>query len=406
MRPLQPAASMPTPQPIAEETTNCPLTGYDADAITSCMPGLLRAAAAMSGMQKSEMEAFWTTCVTYATLQRLDESWLEVGLHPGETADDTEQTLADRAYGFLQEQAGIFFRPPGPEERSGGAGGSTSGQAPVVQCGPEAGLKLLLAEAKAVTEAWHNQYEQRVTSARFVEDHTNEYRAREQFEILSGNIVRAIMLRHDLVSCLTAPPVVSLTRVQRIVINITVIYLMFCVEIEIYARRGLDCCSQMRQKICPDSVDDVTLPCRGFSGDCNDLQATFTPLYGSNLVGFRCNTFPNPALFSDDIKSGLICAALGIPFQLVFEMFFEHYNERTVIEGWLTWRGVARLLRGPMDWRFTRGSTSPSRFTRMWARCSRTFMEIVTGTVDLLWKAVRRAQAASAPLLRLGTQLQ
>lgn len=176
----------------------------------------------------------------------------------------------------------------------------------------------------------------------------------------------------------------------------TVIYLMFCVEIEIYLRRGLDCCIQMRQKLSCDDPFDVTAPCRGFSGDCNDLQEAFTPLYGSDLIGFRCLTFPNPALFSDDIKSGLICAAIGIPFQVVFEMIFEHYTERTVVEGWLTWRGVARLFRGPLDWRFSRGRASPTRFTRMWARSSRTVMEAITGTVDYLWKALRGARGAAA----------
>lgn len=369
---------------MPEVTTNCPLSGYDADAITSCMPELLRHAAASSGMQKRSMERFWTTCVAYATLQGFDESWLAAGHGPGGEADDAEQTIVDKAYGYLREEARMFFSPPDAE--GGGGAGPSAPAAPLPS--PEEGLALLLAEATKVADDWRNSYELRVTNARFIEDHTNEYRAREQFEVLSGQFVRAIMLRHDMLSCLTAPPVVSLTRVQRIFITMTVIYLMFCVEIEIYLRRGLDCCSQMRARLCPDTVNDVTLPCRGFSGDCNDLQATFTPLYGSDLLGFRCATFPNPALFSDDIKSGLICAAIGIPFQILYEMFFEYYNERAVVEGWLTWRGVARALRGPLDWRFSRDAGSPSRFTRMWTRCSRTIMEEMMGTVELLWKGV------------------
>jgi hypothetical protein len=86
-------------------------------------------------------------------------------------------------------------------------------------------------------------------------------------------------------------------------------------------------------------------PCRGFEGDCADLQAQFAEVQGpylydgeshDTLEDYVCTAFPDDAYVTDQLLVGLISVAVALPVDLFLARAFEIANEvGDAPESWL-----------------------------------------------------------------------
>ena len=118
-------------------------------------------------------------------------------------------------------------------------------------------------------------------------------------------------------------------------------------------------------------------PCRGFVGDCADLQAQFAdvavlPDYPDGLASYTCTAFPNDNNPVDSFIVGLIAVAIAVPVVNFMGGCFEVSNDSEVPEALLTWAGWRKLVFGfaaHRRWHYARDG-QPRRYVRWWARSS------------------------------------
>jgi hypothetical protein len=91
-------------------------------------------------------------------------------------------------------------------------------------------------------------------------------------------------------------------------------------------------------------------PCRGFAGDCADIQAQFSGVQGpyvysdgpgqaptehESLDDYVCHAFPDDAYVTDQFFVGLISVAVALPVDIFLAKAFELANEGEAPENWL-----------------------------------------------------------------------
>jgi hypothetical protein len=120
-----------------------------------------------------------------------------------------------------------------------------------------------------------------------------------------------------------------------------------------YFSRGANCCLEIRALLECDPAGD----CRGFAGDCADIQAQFSGVQGPYLYGepgvppeehtylddWVCHAFPDDAYITDQFLVALISVAVALPIDLLLARAFEIANEGDAVECWLdappgTWK--------------------------------------------------------------------
>ena len=73
--------------------------------------------------------------------------------------------------------------------------------------------------------------------------------------------------------------------------------------------------------------DPDPAPCRGFTGDCSDLQAQFSGVQGAIPDDFYCAAFPDDDSQMDSLIVGLIGAAVMFPVGGFLQLLFALSNE-------------------------------------------------------------------------------
>jgi hypothetical protein len=92
-------------------------------------------------------------------------------------------------------------------------------------------------------------------------------------------------------------------------------------QVWFYQVKATACCTELRLLLGCDIVDLIS-PCRGFLGDCGDLQEQFQTLppevlEGANLVDYECHAFPDDDKPIDQFFVGLIFVAVAIPMRFI-----------------------------------------------------------------------------------------
>jgi hypothetical protein len=123
-------------------------------------------------------------------------------------------------------------------------------------------------------------------------------------------------------STFLAPPQEGLQRWQRWMLFVTGLIGAVTVEVWFYQSKGATCCRELRELLGCDG-GDLAAPCRGFAGDCADLQAQFVELPsevlpdGADVAGYECHAFPDDDRRIDQLWVGLIFAAVAIPLRYI-----------------------------------------------------------------------------------------
>jgi hypothetical protein len=111
---------------------------------------------------------------------------------------------------------------------------------------------------------------------------------------------------------------------------------------QFFYSRGANCCAEIRALLECDPVG----PCRGFEGDCADIQAQFETVQGPYMYGmppeehlyldeYVCHAFPDDAYVTDQIFVGLISVAVALPVDIFLAKAFELANEGDEPGNWL-----------------------------------------------------------------------
>ena len=155
------------------------------------------------------------------------------------------------------------------------------------------------------------------------------------------------------------------------------------------------CCADTRVAL--GCSGDGSTPCRGFTGSCADLAATYYPLVSASLShsGPRavpvpvCNAFPTGSS-RDAFLSGLISAVCALPvaslvstlFSLSMSTDMQQPHARVRM---LVWPLRARLLLGRFDWHFAaapRSARLRRRIAAWWATSWST--DLVVAVTDVV----------------------
>jgi hypothetical protein len=149
------------------------------------------------------------------------------------------------------------------------------------------------------------------------------------------------------------------------------------VEVWFFQQKGATCCSQLRELV--GCSADLDVPCRGFVGDCADLQAQFAELPpevlppGADVAGFECHAFPDEDNPIDSFFVGLIFAATAIPLRYILQVMLQMSNEAEFSESWVSLtrkdRLIARVLGlGRFSWHYADPKRRPNLLLRLYAR--------------------------------------
>jgi hypothetical protein len=152
------------------------------------------------------------------------------------------------------------------------------------------------------------------------------------------------------------------------------------------------------------------VPCRGFRGDCADLQRQFEELPpqvlppGADVAGFTCHAFPDDDNPIDKFFVGLIFAATAIPLRYILQVMLEMSNEAEHAEAWVSLsrkdRLIARLLcLGFFSWHYADPERRPNILLRLYARWA---VEPFNMAIDALVDGVTRIVIACARLCGCG----
>lgn len=192
----------------------CPLSGFDDDAVQWSLPPKLRELQLASGGKSRSRrgglaagegvinaERVWATVLSVTCLLRFEESWLVSADH------DADETLIDRAMGWLHIQQ---ERCPRLEPL----------------------MADLWAEAQQlVAQSWELVHAISIKYARDEQMRAKELHRASQATRAAGHMATMSLAKHETISCFTAPPTDGVLRSQRVIVYLTAIIAMLCVEV-------------------------------------------------------------------------------------------------------------------------------------------------------------------------------
>lgn len=284
--------------------TECPYSGHDWEALEWSVP---RELLELQRATRGQLDALriWTTCLCCESLLTLDESYLA-----NDDDDFPEETIVDKAYGWLEEQ-----------------------------CFACDDLDLILMDviedARKFALSWEVRHEVNTEHSREADREKNAFRGALQANRNGGELCRTLLVKHETVSTLFGPPNDGLMRWQRVFIVGTALLIALTVDVWIYQQKGLKCCQSARQFL--GCSADFAAPCRGFRGDCADLLDQFVDLPDVDVGSFECLEFPREDRYLDSVVVGAIMAAIVLPIKFVAEHCFEASNEADMPNAWLQW---------------------------------------------------------------------
>jgi hypothetical protein len=339
------SAAPSTPSTPAPATSDDPLA-FSLEGVTASVPRALRAATA------APPGRIWATLLCCALADTLESSWIVNGDASKEMEED-EVTIIDLAEGWLAEMA--------------------SRDAILAAALPRARAK-----AARMTREWALQQEERVAALR-QHELAGDYHAAAQLQRLAGDVAKALQTRHETFATFLAPPCDGLQRWQKWMLMLTALIGALTVEVWFFQRKGATCCAELRALLgCPGALGSA---CRGFGGDCADLQSQFAELppevlpegAAELLADWECHAFPDEENPIDSFFVGLIFAATAIPLRYILEVLLGMSNEADHSEAWVTMtrttRTIARCLGfRPFSWRYADAERRPSLLLRLYAR--------------------------------------
>lgn len=188
-------------QAVKPVDATCPLSGFDADAVQWSLPAVLVELEGKHRRRGFNASRVWATVLSVVTLMRFDESWLVSGEH------DADETIVDRAMGWIDLQAEKF-----PE------------LSPV--------LPTLLEEAtRMVADSWELVHEIAIKGARDEQLRLKELHNVSQMTRAAGHMATMSLVKHETMACFTAPPTDGVLRYQRVMVYLTAVLAMLCVEV-------------------------------------------------------------------------------------------------------------------------------------------------------------------------------
>ena len=359
-----------TPEALRDDPLHFSLTG----ALAS-LPQALRGATA------EPAERIWVTLLCTALLESMENCYIVNGVASKEMEEE-EVTMVDLAEEWL---AGVASR-----------------DAAVAAALPGARVR-----AVRMTREWALAQEERIAALRRFEL-SGQHHLPQQVSRVVGEVVRAAQTKHETFSVFLGPPQDGLQRWQKWCMMLTAIIGGLTVEVWFFQQKGATCCSQLRELVgCSANLD---VPCRGFSGDCADLQRQFEELPpqvlppGADVAGFTCHAFPDDDNPIDKFFVGLIFAATAIPLRYILQVMLEMSNEAEHAEAWVSLsrkdRLIARLLcLGPFSWHYADPERRPNILLRLYARWA---VEPLNMAIDALVDGVTKIVIACARLCGCG----
>ncbi len=175
----------------------------------------------------------------------------------------------------------------------------------------------------------------------------------------SGEVMTAIMTKHETFAVFLAPGIDFLHRWQQVMILVTCVVALLAVDIWFYFSRALLCCKDVRAQLaCTDNVYDACSlgGVEYAGGQCGALWAAAAALGAPDGLDadYTCTAFPNDDRVLDDFVVALICLACTLPIEGFLEFCFETSNEVDIPEAWLTWTPLRSLLCGANTWAYAR----------------------------------------------------
>jgi hypothetical protein len=319
---------------------------FSLDGVTASLPRALRHAAGAPPLR------LWATLLCIAMADAAENGWVVNG-DASKEGEEEEVTLVDLAEGWLADVAS---------------------RDPVVA----AALPRARAKAARMTREWALVQEERVAALRSYELRQNDYHVASQLQRIGGDVAKALQTKHETFATFLAPPVGGLTRWQQWMLMLTAIIGGLTVEIWFFQRKSATCCRELRELLgCAEGA--LGSPCRGFGGDCADLQAQFLELPpevlppGADVAGYECHAFPDDDNPIDQFWVGLIFAASAVPLRYIITILMESANEAEHSEAWMRMPRrdalVARCLGfKPFSWRYADVAKRPAWVLRFWAR--------------------------------------
>jgi hypothetical protein len=316
------------------------------EGVTASLPRALRRATA------APPSRIWATLLCVAIAETSENGWIVNG-DASKDGDEDETTLVDLADGWLSEVA--------------------SRDAVVAAALPRARAK-----AARMTREWALVQEERVAALRSYELRSNDFHLTAQLQRIGGDVAKALQTKHETFATFLAPPVGGLTRWQQWMLMLTAIIGGLTVEVWFFQRKSATCCAQLRALLgCADTA--LGTPCRGYAGDCADLQAQFLELPpevlppGADVAGFTCHAFPDDDNPIDQFWVGLIFAASAIPLRYIITILMESANEAEHSEAWVRMKRSDALIARcfgfkRFSWRYADVANRPAWALRFWAR--------------------------------------
>jgi hypothetical protein len=315
-----------------DEAQHHPLD-FSAQALSDSCPDYLFVAFATPDGSPTLALRVWTTLLCSDVLERLDVHWVMPSRDGGMQGDITLLEDADawilRAMRAVPSESGL----PGTSRPK-----AISAQMRLRSSPMDAEImEAARADARAQTESWKGTHARRISAFKALARlNVDIHGGRQRFAQLCGLMTR----RHDVTSSLFQPMSEGLTRVHRTAMLMSTLMGLFVVNTWFSWTRSQVCCSELRALLhCPA---DITLPCRGFSGDCVDLSGQFAELVigGSGRVGdftsnLHCAAFPDPQSNRDTALTGLIAAACAIPLRWVVGVLLKMSCEPEHSNSWL-----------------------------------------------------------------------
>ena len=361
----------PSPESVGDDPLH-----FSVSAVLASMPSALLALPGGSE-QDSLPSRVWATLLSMELMDRLECCWVVNGM-ASKDFDEPEVTLADAADVWLAARAA---------------------EDPLLA----AALPHARAKASRMMAEWEMVQEERVAELRSFSQGGKFYTA-TQLSRLTGDCAKAVQTKHEIFSTFLGAPQDGMQRWQKWMLLCTAILGALTVEVWFFQVKANACCGQVRQLL--GCSDDFAAPCRGFSGDCADVEAQFAELLlpdGSTIATFECHAFPDEDNPLDKFFIGLIFAAVAIPMRYILGILLEIANEAEHSEAWLEFsqvqHTVARLLGLRWSWHYADPALRPSRLLRLYARYA---LEPFNMAIDLVVDAISAAALACARLTGCG----
>lgn len=120
-------------------------------------------------------------------------------------------------------------------------------------------------------------------------------------------MAESLLESHETLSAVLSAGGQGLRRWQRALVVCALFIGMLTVDCWLWWNRASLCCAEMRDVL--GCGADPAQPCRGFTGDCGQLQDQFGKVPGSGLDTYSCTQFPTQTIPLH--KFLVICLMIG-----------------------------------------------------------------------------------------------